>query len=218
MNRKQLELYFIMGTSNVKNANPLNVLELALQAGVTFFQFREKGSSALKGLQYEEFARECQALCRKYNVPFIVNDDIELALKLEADGVHVGQDDMAVAETRKLVGNKILGVSVHNLDELEVAIRNKADYIGVGPIYKTKSKADAKEPAGTRFLQQASKKYPSLPIVAIGGISSLNCHESIEAEADGVAVISAICESANIHQTVNEFKQKINDASQVSKR
>lgn len=213
MNRKQLELYFIMGTSNVKNLDPLSVLESALQAGITFFQFREKGSSALKGSQYEEFARECQALCRKYHVPFIVNDDIELALKLDADGVHVGQDDLAVEKARKLAGDKILGVSVHNLDELEEAIRNKADYIGVGPIYKTKSKADAKQPAGTKFLQQASSKYPSLPIVAIGGISSLNCHESIEVGADGVAVISAICESANIHQTVNEFKQKIKEAS-----
>lgn len=212
-----LELYFIMGTANVKDGEPLTILERALQNGVTIFQLREKGATALKGQAYEDFARNCQSLCKEYNVPFIVNDDIELALKLDADGVHVGQDDMAAEKARNLIGDKILGVSVHNMEELEEAIKWKADYVGIGPIYQTKSKEDAKKPAGTAFLQQASMLYPGLPKVAIGGITVDNCHESIEAGADGVAVISAICESDNIQITVNDFKKRIK-ASKILNR
>lgn len=217
LNRNQLEVYFIMGTANVKTGEPLAVLEKALQSGVTFFQFREKGINALKGEAYEEFARACQKLCQQYNVPFIVNDDVELAVKLNADGVHVGQDDLAADKVRQLMGNKILGVSVHNVTELQEAIKWNADYVGIGPIYETKSKDDAEKPAGTLFLQQASTLYPELPKVAIGGITVDNCHESIEAGADGVAVISAICESDDIQTTVKDFKKRIQASKILNK-
>ena len=217
LNRDQLEVYFIMGTANVKTGEPLVILEKALQSGVTFFQFREKGMEALKGQAYEDFARACQVLCQQYNVPFIVNDDIELAVKLDADGVHVGQDDIAAEKARQLMGNKILGVSVHNVTELQEAIKWHADYVGIGPIYETKSKDDAEKPAGTLFLQQAVALHPELPKVAIGGITVDNCHESVEAGADGVAVISAICESDNIQATVKDFEKRIQAAKTLNK-
>lgn len=208
MNRKQLAVYFIMGTQNVIVREPLVILEEALQAGVTMFQFREKGSGALTGSAYEQFARDCQALCKKYHVPFIVNDDVNLAIKLCADGVHIGQDDEAVAQVKEKVGQMMLGVSVHTMKEVSEAVACGADYVGIGPIFPTKSKVDAKTPAGTKFLQQVTKVYPDLPIVAIGGITEENAHLPLTAGADGVAVISTICESPHIDKTIKLLKCK----------
>ncbi|TSI05206.1 thiamine phosphate synthase [Lysinibacillus sp. BW-2-10] len=206
MNREDLSVYFIMGTTNCIE-DPLEVLEDALKAGVTIFQLREKGDGSLKGSAYEEFARQCQLLCNEYNVPFIVNDDVELALKLQADGVHVGQDDQKLEEIRKQFVGKIVGVSVHNEQEMDTAVFNGADYVGIGPIHETKSKTDAKPAAGVTFLAKARKKYPAFPIVAIGGLTTDNAFEVFEAGADGVAVISAICESPNRKETVRSFMQ-----------
>ena len=206
MKRKQLAVYFIMGTSNVIAREPLVVLEEALQAGVTMFQLREKGSGALTGAAYEQFARDCQTLCKRYGVPFIVNDDVDLAIRLQADGVHIGQDDGDVAQVKKKIGHMLLGVSVHTMAEVAEAVAYGVDYVGIGPIFPTKSKADAQTPAGTTFLQQVVKAYPQLPIVAIGGITEGNAYLPLTAGADGVAVISTICESPHIDKTVELLK------------
>lgn len=207
MKRDDLQLYFIMGTGNVLNQEPINVLEKALQAGITMFQFREKGTNALTGEAYENFARKCQKLCQQYHVPFIVNDDVELAIKLRADGVHIGQEDCPVSMVRKKIGNMmILGVSVHSHTELQTALQYGADYVGIGPIFSTTSKSDANPPSGTDFLQQVHIQYPELPIVAIGGINCSNAPTVFKAGADGIAVISAICESEDISKTVCTFK------------
>ncbi|WP_431027465.1 thiamine phosphate synthase [Lysinibacillus sp. LZ02] len=207
MKREQLSVYFIMGTQNVKHRQPLRILEEALQAGVTMFQFREKGDGALTGEAYEQFAKDCQALCQQYNVPFIVNDDVELALKLQADGVHIGQEDEAIMTVKERIGDMIFGVSVHTMEELEVALANGATYVGIGPIFATKSKDDAKTPAGTHFLRQVTEAYPHLWTVAIGGITEQNAWEPLQAGADGVAVISTICESESIDKTVQNLKK-----------
>ncbi|MFF2175001.1 thiamine phosphate synthase [Lysinibacillus sp. NPDC058147] len=206
MKRKDLQLYFIMGTGNVFKQDPLNVLEKALQSGITMFQYREKGSNTLTGQAYEDFARKCQKLCRQYNVPFIVNDDVELAIKLRADGVHIGQKDSPVSMVRKKIGPMILGVSVHSHTELQTALQYGADYVGIGPIFSTTSKSDANPPSGTDFLQQVRIQYPELPIVAIGGINCSNAPTVFKAGADGIAVISAICQSEDISNTVSTFK------------
>ncbi|MFC7687723.1 thiamine phosphate synthase [Ureibacillus sp. GCM10028918] len=203
MKRNDLNVYFIMGTANSKQ--PLEILEKALQAGITCFQFREKGEGRLSGKSYESFARACQKLCRTYNVPFIVNDDVELALKLDADGIHVGQDDEGITEFRERAKNKIIGVSVHDEQEMALAVQSGADYVGIGPIYPTKSKSDAKPPAGLNFLRKARSQYPDFPIVGIGGINEMNAAEVRSAGADGVAVISVICESPNIEKTLQEL-------------
>ncbi|UPW82420.1 thiamine phosphate synthase [Lysinibacillus sp. Ag94] len=206
MKRDDLQLYFIMGTSNVFKHEPLNVLEKALQSGVTMFQYREKGPNTLTGQAYEDFARKCQKLCQQYHVPFIVNDDIELAIKLRADGVHIGQEDFPVSMVRNKIGNMILGVSVHSQAELQTALQYGADYVGIGPIFSTTSKSDANPPSGTNFLQQARMQYPDLPIVAIGGINCSNAPIVFKAGADGIAVISAICQSEDIANTVSTLK------------
>ncbi|MET4560910.1 thiamine phosphate synthase [Lysinibacillus parviboronicapiens] len=202
MNNHDLKLYFIMGSANVHKRPPLEVLEEALQSGITMFQFREKGPDALTGQAYEIFAQSCQKLCKQYHIPFIVNDDIELALKLGADGIHIGQDDFPVAVIREKIGDMLLGVSVHTKDEVHTALQYAADYVGIGPIFATTSKSDAKPPSGTEFLQQVRSEHPDLPIVAIGGIDESNAQLVFKAGAHGIAVISAICESVNIKDTV----------------
>ena len=197
-----LNKYFVMGTINCKR-DPLLVLEEALQAGITMFQLREKGKNALKGDEYIQFARQCQKLCQIYKVPFIINDDVELALNLDADGIHVGQEDIKIEKFRSLAKNKIVGVSVHTMEQLEMAIANGADYAGIGPIYQTTSKDDARAPVGLTLLEEAKSRYPQFPIVAIGGISTENSFSVRQTGANGVAVISAISQSNDIKETVN---------------
>lgn len=205
MNRKILEVYFIMGTANCLT-DPLETLENALKAGITCFQLREKGDIPLTGVAYEEFAVACQRLCQKYHVPFIINDDVELAIRLKADGIHVGQDDVAISTFRERVKDMIVGVSVHTLTEMKLAVKNGADYVGIGPIYNTISKADAKAPAGLDFLRAIRGKYANFPIVGIGGISEENAQKVRQAGADGVSVISVICQSEDINRTIYRLK------------
>ena len=206
--REQLKLYFIMGSQDMGGdlQAALNVLELALKDGITLFQWREKGAGSLAGqvAEYEQFARDCLALCRQYGVPFLVNDDIALALKLDAEGVHIGQDDGDVAATRARIGHKILGVSAHSVEEVHSAEAAGADYVGLGPIYSTVSKADANTPTGLVWLEEARAAFPNLPIVAIGGINLARAPAVFAAGADGIAVISAICRQPSF---VAEFQQ-----------
>lgn len=197
--RETLKLYFIMGSQDVDGnvEKALQVLKQALQDGITLFQWREKGVGSLQAAsnEYEAFARDCLALCREHGVPFIVNDDVALAVKLDADGVHIGQDDANVAATRKLIGNKILGVSAHSVAEVASAMKMGADYVGLGPIYPTTSKYDANAPTGLDWLKQARAAFPNVAMVAIGGINLARAPEVFAAGADGIAVISAICQN-----------------------
>ena len=193
-----------MGSQNVQG-DPLYVLEEALKGGITAFQFREKGEGSLVGNDYDEFARKCQDLCKQYMVPFIVNDDLELALRLKADGIHVGQDDAPVKEVRQMFADKLVGVSVHTLADVKDAVLNGADYVGIGPIFPTESKLDAKKPSGCKFLREVHYFYPNLPIVGIGGITLNNMKTVLEVGADGIAVISAISLSDDPLKTVENF-------------
>lgn len=189
--KQRLKVYFIMGSVNCKKS-PFEVLTKAIDGGITLFQFREKGSGALVGEQKYEFAKQLQAICQKRGIPFIVNDDVELALAIDADGVHIGQDDEDARVVREKIGDKILGVSAHNLAEAQAAAAAGADYIGVGPIYPTKSKADAKQAQGPGMIRLLRDNGIDIPIVGIGGITAENASEVMNAGADGVSVISAI--------------------------
>lgn len=198
MREIDLSVYFIMGSSNVKNGNPLKVLEQALRGGITCFQLREKGPDALQGDEKLAFAKSCQRLCVAFGVPFIVNDDVELAVQIDADGVHVGQDDGCAAEVRSKIGDqKLLGVSVHSVGEATAAVAADADYIGMGPVFKTVSKADAKPVAGTTRISEVVSLIPDLPIVGIGGITANNLDIVMKSGASGVSVISAIASAEN---------------------
>lgn len=151
MDKTKLQFYFIMGTPNVKQQNPLTVLEDTLKGGVTTFQLREKGKGALVGPELKQFAEECKAICEKYNALFIVNDDVDLALEIGADGVHIGQEDGVVSDVRTKIGpDKVLGVSTNTITEALAASDAGANYIGVGPLFETTSKADADPVIGDR--------------------------------------------------------------------
>ncbi|MGM7703401.1 thiamine phosphate synthase [Pseudalkalibacillus sp. Hm43] len=193
MNLKEaLRLYFVMGSANCNGRDPRNVLKEAIDGGVTFFQFREKGNGCLAGDAKRELALDLKAICHASGVPFIVNDDVELALDVDADGVHIGQEDGSVEEVRRLIGDKLLGVSTHNVEEAEAAVRAGADYIGVGPMFMTKTKDDIEEVRGPVVIQSIREAGHEVPLVGIGGIQASNAHEVMEAGADGVAVISGI--------------------------
>ena len=208
MKREMLEIYFVMGSNNCKK-DPLLVLREALEAGITCFQLREKGEGALTGQTYEKFASDCQQLCASYQVPFIINDDVELALELNADGIHVGQNDLAISTFREQAKGKIIGVSVHNVHDMRKAIADGADYVGIGPIYTTQTKKDAQPPTGVTALKTIRKQFNTFPIVAIGGITEANANEVYTAGADGVALISAICHSTQIKTTVENLRRTV---------
>ncbi|WP_433773566.1 thiamine phosphate synthase [Bacillus wiedmannii] len=206
---KLLQVYFIMGSNNCTR-DPLAVLKEALAGGVTLFQFREKGEGSLTGEKRLQFAKEVQALCKEYGVPFIVNDDVELALKLDADGVHVGQDDEGITSVREKMGNKIIGVSTHTIEEARWAIENGADYLGVGPIFPTSTKKDTKAIQGTKGLAHFREQGITVPIVGIGGITIENTASVIEAGADGVSVISAISLSESAYESTRRLAEEVN--------
>lgn len=187
-----LKLYFIMGSPNCIK-DPRETLTEAIKGGVTLFQFREKGAGALTGDAKRTLARELQIICKEHDIPFIVNDDLDLAVELEADGVHIGQEDAPADFVRTIIGpNRILGVSAHTLEEAARAIEQGADYLGIGPIYPTQTKEDAKPAKGMALVKALRNESIHIPIVGIGGIKAENAEHVIKEGADGVSLITAI--------------------------
>ena len=210
-NKELLKLYFICGTTTCQGKDLYSVVEEALKGGITLFQFREKGKGALEGKEKVELALKLQNLCKKYNVPFIVNDDIELALEIAADGVHVGQDDLGVDEIRKLMLDKIIGLSIGNEEELKQSKVEYVDYVGVGPVFVTQSKDDAGGAIGYEGLELMRKLLPTMPLVAIGGIQTQHIKDIMKTNVEGVSIISAISYSKNIEKTVREMNEQFNN-------
>ncbi|MED0864503.1 thiamine phosphate synthase [Bacillus safensis] len=206
--KQQLSVYFIMGTTNTTR-QPLDVVKEAIQGGITMFQFREKGEKALQGDEKKQLARQIQALCQEANVPFIVNDDVQLAIDLDADGVHVGQEDTNAKDVRERIGNKILGVSTHNLDEVKQAMKDGADYVGMGPVYPTETKKDTRSVQGVSLITEVRRHGLQIPIVGIGGITYDNAAPVIQAGADGISIISAISQSADPKKVAEELKSLV---------
>jgi thiamine-phosphate pyrophosphorylase len=203
--RESLKLYFVMGSTNC-NQPPVQTLEQAIQGGVTLFQFREKGIGSLQGEEKLQLARELKDVCNRNGVPFIVNDDLDLALLVDADGVHVGQEDVSIEVVKEKLGNKIVGVSCHNIEEARLAIENGANYIGVGPMYPTRTKIDTREVTGPSLISQMRVANISIPIVGIGGITAENALPVLQAGADGVAVISAISQHKSPKEAAEDLK------------
>jgi len=190
------------------------VLDQAIDGGITLFQFREKNS----GLTLREtvsLGERLRSLCRERNIPFIVNDRADLALLLDADGLHVGQDDLPVRQARRLIGpHRLLGVSAETVEEAEQALREGADYLGVGPIYATATKPDAGKPIGPGAIAEIRQRLSSpLPIVGIGGIDVAGVAEVIRAGADGVAVVSAIAGKPDPRKAAVELRQAVERAA-----
>ena len=182
-------LYAVTDRSWLKeNEDLTSVCKTVLENGATFLQIREKD------LDEETFEQEAEALkqlCAKYHIPFVVNDSVEIALDIDADGVHVGQSDIKGRDIRSMIGNeKILGISAGTVEEAVAAEKAGADYIGVGAVFDTSTKKNARN-LSMEKLKEISESV-SIPVVAIGGISASNIMELTNSGVDGVAVVSAI--------------------------
>lgn len=213
--KSMLSVYFIAGTQDCRHLpgspsdNLPNILQRALEAGITCFQFREKGEHSLaqNPTIKRQLALQCQHLCRQFNVPFIINDDVELALAVRADGIHVGQKDTAVEQILSRADYKpIIGLSINTLEQAQInKTRQDIDYFGLGPIFATQSKTDHAPTVGVDFIRQIRSLGVDKPCVAIGGIHEKNAAELRRSGADGVAVISAITRSTDIARTVRNL-------------
>ncbi|MFP6081509.1 thiamine phosphate synthase [Helicobacter pylori] len=190
------DFYHIKGGKNDRINALLETLELALESQITAFQFRQKGDLALQDpTQIKQLALECQKLCQKYSVPFIINDEVRLALELKADGVHVGQEDMAIEEVITLCKKRqFIGLSVNTLEQaLKARHLDAVAYLGVGPIFPTLSKKDAKQVVGVELLKKIRDSGVKKPLIAIGGITTDNASKI--QKFSGIAVISAITQA-----------------------
>jgi thiamine-phosphate pyrophosphorylase len=177
-------------------------VEAALKGGVTCVQLREK---ALDEAAFLQEARDICALCRRYGVPFIVNDNVDVAVACGADGVHVGQEDMEAGEVRRRVGeDMILGVSVHMVEEARQAVRNGADYLGLGAVFPTGTKTDADVMPGDMI--RAICGAVDVPTVAIGGLNRSNILQLSGSGVDGAALVSAIFGAEDIEGACRELR------------
>lgn len=209
--RKLLRVYFIAGTQDTSDGNLERVLQEALEAGITLYQFREKGQNALTGEAKVTLARKLFEMCKAKGVPFIVNDDIALAKKIDADGIHLGQDDEKIENIIDDFNDKIIGLSVGNFAEYDQSDLTHVDYIGVGPVYETSSKSDAKKPGGIELIRKMRLYDEDIPIVAIGGITDANSEMILAAGADGISTISSITKSDDIKQVVTDYLKYYTD-------
>ena len=199
---KNLLLYAVTDRSWLGKQTLYEQVEQALMGGATFIQLREKN---LDSESFLKEAIEIQELCGKYHVPFVINDHVEIALKINADGVHVGQSDMEAGNVRALLGrDKILGVSVQTVEQAVLAEQRGADYLGVGSVFHTSSKTDADD-VSYKTLKAICESV-SIPVVAIGGISKHNVLELKGSGICGIAVISAIFSADDIRNATAELK------------
>lgn len=182
-------LYLVTDRILLGTRNFLQSIEEALKGGVTLVQLREKEISSS---DFYHLAVKVKKLTHAYHVPFIINDRLDIALAVDADGLHVGQEDLPLTIARRLLGpDKILGYSVSTLEEAQYGEQNGADYLGAGAVFWTGSKSDIGEPIGLEGLQQINEAV-SIPVVAIGGIGLANLPAVKSTGIDGVSLISAI--------------------------
>lgn len=202
--KKDLLLYAVTDRTWLNGETLYQQVEKALKGGATFIQLREKH------LDQDAFLKEAvelKELCRAYHVPFVINDDVEIALLMDADGVHVGQSDMEAGNVREKLGpDKIIGVSAHTVEQAVLAEKNGADYLGVGAVFPTGSKDDADEVSHETL--KAICEAVSIPVIAIGGINKDNVTMLAGNGICGVAVISAIFAQKDIEGATKELYQK----------
>lgn len=185
----------------------LQTIEQALQGGCSVVQLREKECTTR---EFYQRAADVKALADQYNIPLIINDRIDVCMAVNADGVHLGQEDMPVKEARKILGDeKIIGVSAHNLEEALQAWKEGADYLGVGAIFGTKTKKNTVD-TSIETLREICLQVP-IPVVAIGGISTENVVQLKHTGIDGVAIVSAIMAAAEPKRAAAELLIKVRE-------
>jgi thiamine-phosphate pyrophosphorylase len=194
--------YYFITEARLSRAGNLSDVASAVAAGVRVVQYREKQGRP-RDLVAE--ARQLRDLCR--HTLFLVNDRLDVALEVGADGVHLGQEDLSCHEARKLMGpDKIIGVTVRTVAEALAAQAGGADYLGVSPIFATATKADAGTPTGVALLAEIRRRV-SLPLIAIGGITLANAPEVIRAGADGICAISAVVTRPEVKAEIDKFQK-----------
>jgi thiamine-phosphate pyrophosphorylase len=194
--------YFITDSKLSRAGNERDVLS-AVSCGVEVVQYRNK--SAETRPIYEEAVR-LREICRDSDSIFLINDRVDIALAVEADGIHLGQSDMPCLAARKLLGpEKIIGVTVHNLAEALQAESIGADYLGVSPIFQTATKPDAGKPAGIKLIEEIRAEV-DIPLIAIGGINHSNASEVIKAGVDGLCAISCVVAKENVKDEIKKFQ------------
>ena len=200
--RRSLRLYAVTDRSWLRGSTLYEQVEKALRGGATFIKKKKK---SLDTESFIEEAGQIKILCEKYHVPFVINDNVEVALAVGADGVHVGQGDMAASDARKKLGaGKIIGVTARTVQQAAEAERQGADYLGTGAVFATSTKGDAKEIShGT--LKEICRSV-SIPVVAIGGITAGNVMELKGTGIEGVAVVSAVFASEDIESAARELR------------
>ena len=200
--KRHMLLYAVTDRTWVGEQTLYQQVEAVLKGSATCVQLREKELDEEAFLQE---AKELCALCRRYGVPFIVNDNVDIAVACGADGVHVGQEDMAAGEVRRRVGkDMILGVSVHTVEEARQAVRDGADYLGLGAVFPTSTKTDVEQMPNETL--RAICDAVDVPIVAIGGINRGNILKLAGSGVDGVALVSAIFSAEDIEGTCRELR------------
>ena len=211
--RNALKLYLVTDRPLSLGRPIEEIVREAVAGGVTMVQLREKEASTG---EFIELARSLKALLAPLGIPLIINDRVDVALAVDADGVHIGQSDMAYEEARRLLGrDKIIGLSVENFNDLEVANLLDVDYVGISPVYGTPTKSDTAEPFGLEGLKRAVA-LSLHPTVAIGGMNSATIGEVMKAGADGVAVVSAICSAPSPKRAAEELSQIVTHSATKS--
>lgn len=201
MKSDSLLLYAVTDSRWLNGKTLTEAVKESLDGGVTFVQIREKD---LDEKNFTEEALQLQSLCREYNVPFVVNDNVDIALKINADGVHVGQSDMEALDVRKKLGaDKIIGVSTQTVEQAILAEKHGADYLGVGAVFPTGSKGDAEDVSFDTL--KAICEAVSIPVIAIGGITEENAETLKGSGICGIAVISAIYAKSDIKQAAGNM-------------
>ncbi|MCO5386337.1 thiamine phosphate synthase [Desulfosporosinus sp.] len=198
-------LYLVTDRKLLGERDLAQSIELAIQGGVSLVQLREKSISTKEFLN---LALRVKEITSKYEIPLIINDRLDIALAVDAEGLHVGQDDLPMLKARELLGpDKIIGVSARTLEEALLAEKQGADYLGVGAVFRTSTKSDAKEVS----LEQLEyiKKSVSIPVVAIGGINYGNIQQVKATGIDGISVVSAILVQDNIFMAAKQLKEII---------
>jgi thiamine-phosphate pyrophosphorylase len=209
VSRPDWRVYVIADATRARGRSHLEIAEAAIRGGATVIQLRMKDEPARRMV---ETARRLATLCQTAGVTFIVNDRVDVAMIVAADGVHVGQDDLPAEDVRRLVGGGILlGVSAATVQEARAAESAGADYIGVGAIYATATKADAGAPVGLARIRDL-RRAVGLPLVAIGGITADNAAKVITAGAQGVAVVSGVTLAEDMAAAARLVRREVNGA------
>jgi thiamine-phosphate pyrophosphorylase len=194
--------YYFITDGKLSLKGNVNNVKQAVSLGVKFIQYRAKNKTTLEMLKEALILKK---LCKK--AFFLVNDRVDIALGSCADGVHLGQDDLPPDVARKILGkDKIIGVSVCTMQQAALAQKKGADYLGVGPVFATKTKLDAGKPLGLKLIADI-KKHLKIPVVAIGGIKLTNAKKVVEVGADGVCAISAVVKKKNMGLEIDKFQR-----------